>query len=76
MMVANIKAIARGDTYGVKGWSGKVLKSRPNDKIFLFFSGHGCNFSLLKPYLFRKIIYIPIFGNLYLYRICISLPAS
>ncbi|MFS7908592.1 putative legumain protein [Helianthus anomalus] len=76
MMVTNIKAIVRGDRYGVKGWSGMVLKSRPNDKIFLFFSGHGCNVSLLKPSVFRKVIYILIFGNLYPYRIRISFLAS
>ncbi|GAB4854399.1 hypothetical protein Ancab_022985 [Ancistrocladus abbreviatus] len=39
--VHNLLAVLGGDKNAVKGGSGKVLKSGPNDFIFLFFSSHG-----------------------------------
>ncbi|GAB4854411.1 hypothetical protein Ancab_022997 [Ancistrocladus abbreviatus] len=41
LTVHNLLAVIRGDKNAVKGGSGKVLKSGPNDHVFLFFSSHG-----------------------------------
>lgn len=37
----NLKAVILGDKNGVKGGSGKVVNSKPNDRIFLYYSDHG-----------------------------------
>nr|XP_057912295.1 legumain [Doryrhamphus excisus] len=37
----NFLAVLRGDASKVKGGSGKVLKSGPNDHIFVYFTDHG-----------------------------------
>ncbi|PRQ18097.1 putative legumain protein [Rosa chinensis] len=38
---ANLYAVLLGDKKAVKGGSGKVVASKPNDRIFLFYSDHG-----------------------------------
>lgn len=38
---SNIYAVLLGDKSLLKGGSGKVVDSKPNDRIFIFFSGHG-----------------------------------
>ncbi|KAI3804352.1 hypothetical protein L1987_25830 [Smallanthus sonchifolius] len=38
---ANFFAVLLGNTTAVKGGSGKVIASNPNDKIFVFYSDHG-----------------------------------
>ncbi|XP_054651544.1 legumain [Dunckerocampus dactyliophorus] len=38
---ANFLAVLRGDASKVKGGSGKVLRSGPNDHIFVYFTDHG-----------------------------------
>lgn len=37
----NFLAVLKGDASGVKGGSGKVLKSGPNDHVFVYFTDHG-----------------------------------
>ncbi|KAM6912197.1 legumain [Xenentodon cancila] len=37
----NFLAVLKGDTSQVKGGSGKVLKSGPNDHVFVYFTDHG-----------------------------------
>ncbi|KAM6961328.1 legumain [Aplochiton taeniatus] len=37
----NFLAVLKGDSANVKGGSGKVLKSGPNDHVFVFFTDHG-----------------------------------
>ncbi|XP_051946441.1 legumain-like isoform X2 [Xyrauchen texanus] len=37
----NFLAVLKGDAAGVKGGSGKVLKSGPNDHVFVYFTDHG-----------------------------------
>uniref|UniRef100_A0A667ZRP0 Legumain n=1 Tax=Myripristis murdjan TaxID=586833 RepID=A0A667ZRP0_9TELE len=37
----NFLAVLRGDSSAVKGGSGKVLKSGPNDHVFVYFTDHG-----------------------------------
>ncbi|CAN9501968.1 unnamed protein product [Ophioblennius macclurei] len=37
----NFLAVLRGDAAAVKGGSGKVLKSGPNDHVFVYFTDHG-----------------------------------
>ncbi|KAD3641216.1 hypothetical protein E3N88_30440 [Mikania micrantha] len=39
--VDNLFAVLLGDKSSVKGGSGKVVDSKPNDRIFLFYSDHG-----------------------------------
>ncbi|MCD7453545.1 hypothetical protein HAX54_021280 [Datura stramonium] len=39
--VANLYAVLLGDKSAVKGGSGKVIDSKPNDRIFLYYSDHG-----------------------------------
>ncbi|XAR70423.1 Legumain [Bertholletia excelsa] len=39
--VENFYAVLLGDKNGVKGGSGKVVDSKPNDRIFLYYSNHG-----------------------------------
>ncbi|KAM3594144.1 uncharacterized protein V6R79_003057 [Siganus canaliculatus] len=38
---ANFLAVLKGDSSLVKGGSGKVLKSGPNDHVFVYFTDHG-----------------------------------
>ncbi|KAK3434556.1 hypothetical protein EUGRSUZ_D02025 [Eucalyptus grandis] len=38
---ANLYAVLLGDKSAVKGGSGKVVSSKPNDRIFLYYSDHG-----------------------------------
>ncbi|KAF8032858.1 hypothetical protein BT93_D1672 [Corymbia citriodora subsp. variegata] len=38
---ANLYAVLLGDKNAVKGGSGKVVSSKPNDRIFLYYSDHG-----------------------------------
>ncbi|CAL2259500.1 unnamed protein product [Prunus armeniaca] len=38
---ANLYAVLLGDKKAVKGGSGKVVDSKPNDRIFLYYSDHG-----------------------------------
>ncbi|XP_049361770.1 legumain [Solanum verrucosum] len=38
---ANLYAVLLGDKSAVKGGSGKVVNSGPNDRIFLYYSDHG-----------------------------------
>ncbi|XP_030627659.1 legumain [Chanos chanos] len=38
---ANFLAVLKGDSASVKGGSGKVLKSGPNDHVFVYFTDHG-----------------------------------
>ncbi|OIT37385.1 vacuolar-processing enzyme beta-isozyme, partial [Nicotiana attenuata] len=38
---ANLYAVLLGDKSAVKGGSGKVVDSKPNDRIFLYYSDHG-----------------------------------
>ncbi|XP_071696360.1 vacuolar-processing enzyme-like isoform X2 [Rutidosis leptorrhynchoides] len=38
---ANLYAVLLGDKKSVKGGSGKVVDSKPNDRIFIFYSDHG-----------------------------------
>jgi legumain len=33
--------VLKGNAAGIKGGNGKVLKSGPNDNVFVFFSDHG-----------------------------------
>ncbi|OVA08065.1 Peptidase C13 [Macleaya cordata] len=37
----NLYAVLLGDKNGVQGGSGKVIDSKPNDRIFLYYSDHG-----------------------------------
>ncbi|XP_004082135.1 legumain [Oryzias latipes] len=37
----NFLAVLKGDSKGVKGGSGKVLKSGPKDHVFVYFTDHG-----------------------------------
>lgn len=37
----NFLAVLKGDSKSVKGGSGKVLKSGPNDHVFVYFTDHG-----------------------------------
>lgn len=37
----NFLAVLKGDTDGVKGGSGKVIKSGPKDHVFVYFTDHG-----------------------------------
>ncbi|XP_028251568.1 legumain [Parambassis ranga] len=37
----NFLAVLKGDSSNVKGGSGKVLKSGPNDHVFVYFTDHG-----------------------------------
>uniref|UniRef100_A0A672L386 Legumain-like n=1 Tax=Sinocyclocheilus grahami TaxID=75366 RepID=A0A672L386_SINGR len=37
----NFLAVLKGDAASVKGGSGKVLKSGPNDHVFVYFTDHG-----------------------------------
>ncbi|CAL1401359.1 unnamed protein product [Linum trigynum] len=37
----NLYAVIMGDKAAVKGGSGKVVASKPNDRIFLYYSDHG-----------------------------------
>lgn len=37
----NLYAVLLGDKKAVKGGSGKVVDSKPNDRIFLYYSDHG-----------------------------------
>lgn len=37
----NFLAVLKGDSSSVKGGSGKVIKSGPNDHVFVFFADHG-----------------------------------
>ncbi|XP_047668960.1 legumain [Tachysurus fulvidraco] len=37
----NFLAVLKGDVSSVKGGSGKVLKSGPNDHVFVYFTDHG-----------------------------------
>ncbi|KAL6986072.1 legumain [Sarracenia purpurea var. burkii] len=39
--VENLYAVLLGDKKAVKGGSGKVVDSKPNDRIFLYYSDHG-----------------------------------
>lgn len=41
MTTANLYAVLLGDKKAVKGGSGKVVASKPNDRIFLYYSDHG-----------------------------------
>ncbi|KAK4338292.1 hypothetical protein RND71_042779 [Anisodus tanguticus] len=38
---ANLYAVLLGDRSAVKGGSGKVINSKPDDRIFLYYSDHG-----------------------------------
>ncbi|KAM0058405.1 putative legumain protein [Helianthus debilis subsp. tardiflorus] len=38
---ANLYAVLLGDKESVKGGSGKVVDSKPNDRIFIYYSDHG-----------------------------------
>ncbi|PSS04077.1 Vacuolar-processing enzyme like [Actinidia chinensis var. chinensis] len=38
---ANLYAVLLGDKKAVKGGSGKVVDSKPNDRIFIYYSDHG-----------------------------------
>ena len=37
----NLYAVLLGDKKAVKGGSGKVVDSKPNDRIFIYYSDHG-----------------------------------
>ncbi|KAM3871193.1 legumain [Diretmus argenteus] len=37
----NFLAVLKGDSANIKGGSGKVLKSGPNDHVFVYFTDHG-----------------------------------
>lgn len=37
----NLYAVILGDKNATKGGSGKVVDSKPNDRIFIFYSDHG-----------------------------------
>ncbi|KAG9452417.1 hypothetical protein H6P81_005321 [Aristolochia fimbriata] len=37
----NLYAVLLGDKNGVKGGSGKVVDSKPNDRIFIYYTDHG-----------------------------------
>ncbi|KAL2489633.1 Vacuolar-proCES [Forsythia ovata] len=39
--VENFYAVILGDNSAVKGGSGKVVNSKPNDRIFIYYSDHG-----------------------------------
>ncbi|KAI6175661.1 hypothetical protein M3Y97_00714400 [Aphelenchoides bicaudatus] len=41
MTTENFLAVLRGDENGVKGGSGRVLKTNKEDRIFIFHDGHG-----------------------------------
>ncbi|CAN4127570.1 unnamed protein product [Withania somnifera] len=54
---ANLYAVLLGDKSAVKGGSGKVIDSKPNDRIFLYYSDHGGPGVLgmpNKPYVYGK----------------------
>ncbi|KAL0969440.1 hypothetical protein UPYG_G00227400 [Umbra pygmaea] len=38
---SNFLAVLKGDSGSIKGGSGKVLKSGPNDHVFVYFTDHG-----------------------------------
>ncbi|GJV31050.1 vacuolar-processing enzyme [Tanacetum coccineum] len=46
---SNVYVVLLGDKSLVKGGSGKVVDSKPEDRIFIFFSGHGALGSLEMP---------------------------
>lgn len=41
MTAANLYAVILGDKKSVKGGSGKVVDSKPNDRIFIYYTDHG-----------------------------------
>lgn len=41
MNAQNLYAVLLGDRKAVKGGSGKVVNSKANDRIFIFYSDHG-----------------------------------
>lgn len=41
MTAENLYAVILGDKNSVKGGSGKVVSSGPNDRIFIYYSDHG-----------------------------------
>lgn len=41
MTAQNLYAVLLGDRKAVKGGSGKVVNSKANDRIFIFYSDHG-----------------------------------
>ncbi|KAI4788905.1 hypothetical protein KUCAC02_035556 [Chaenocephalus aceratus] len=45
----NFLAVLKGDSANVKGGSGKVLKSGPNDHVFVYFTDHGAPAILAFP---------------------------
>ncbi|GJR60494.1 vacuolar-processing enzyme [Tanacetum coccineum] len=46
---SNVYVFLLGDMSLVKGGSGKVVNSKPDDRIFIFFAGHGGPGSLAMP---------------------------
>lgn len=38
---ANLYAVLLGDKESVKGGTGKVVDSKPNDRIFVYYTDHG-----------------------------------
>lgn len=41
MTAANFYAVLLGNTSGLTGGSGKVLATKPQDKIFVYYTDHG-----------------------------------
>lgn len=41
MTAENLYAVLLGNKNAIKGGSGKVVDSKPNDRIFLYYSDHG-----------------------------------
>lgn len=58
MTATNVFAVILGDKNAIKGGSGKILNSGPNDHIFIYYADHGAPGILGKlytPYFFFEI---------------------
>ena len=57
----NLYAVLLGDKKAVKGGSGKVVDSKPNDRIFIYYSDHGgpgvLGETQINTYIYVQILY-------------------
>lgn len=60
MTTENLYAVLLGDKKAVKGGSGKVVDSKPNDRIFIYYSDHG------GPGVLGEHSYIHLLSSIYL----------
>lgn len=67
MTVENLFAVILGDKKAVKGGSGKVVDSKPNDRIFIYYSDHG------GPGVLGELLVILPFEDLLLSLMCFPL---